>query len=157
MASPLAPFANARILWTAPGVRSSGLEGYKLQPGQAYLIEAFLKRWNTNAKLLERFNLPAVGGFEAYFGGYVLRYAEVTPEEAEDFVNVDLSGLTWDDSMLLPAGLKRDAAAKLYIPGLNVLDVRFSDKAGQFGTAGIGSIIRGVLGDEIFLDGGQVG
>ena len=157
MPSPLAPFANARILWTAPGVRSSGREGYKLLPGQAYLIEAFLKRWNTNAKVLERFELPAIQSLEAYFGGYVVRYAELTPEQAESFSSVDASSLTWDDSMLLPSGVKRDAKGQLFIRGMDTLTVRFADTAGKFGHDGIGSILRGVLGDTIFLDGGQVG
>ena len=65
--------------------------------------------------------------------------------------------LTWNDSKLLPAGVRRDAKADLYIAGLDILTVRVADKAGEFGHDGIGSIIRGVLGDSIFLDGGQVG
>lgn len=157
MASPLAPFANARLLWTAKGSRSSGRDGYKVTPGQAYLIQAFLKRESTPYKLTKRMQLPAVNGMKAQFAGYSISFAEVTAEQAENFATIDLSTLTFDESMLLPEGVKRDDTAKLFIPGLETLDVRFSDKATVFGDEGIGGIIRGVLGDQIFLEGGQQG
>ena len=58
MSSPLSSFANARILWLAPGSRSSGREGYKLSPGQPHLIEAFIKRRTTPSQLADRYGLP---------------------------------------------------------------------------------------------------
>lgn len=157
MSSPLSSFANARILWLAPGSRSSGREGYKLSPGQPHLIEAFIKRRTTPSQLADRYGLPAVNGQPMQFSGYVIRFAQITPEQAEQFDTLELSSLEWDDSMLLPSGVRRDAKAKLFIQGLEKVEVRFTDKASTYGEEGIGAILRGVLGDQVFLEGGQLG
>ena len=156
MTSPLAQFANARILYTAPGARSSGRDGFKVAEGQAYLIQAFLKRRDLPALLDDRMRLPAVNGMPIEFEGYVISYALLTPLQADDFDTIDLATLSFDTSAHLPPEVRRDARAKLHIPGMDPMDVRFTDKAGKFGTEGIGGIIRGVLGDPLFLEGGAL-
>lgn len=157
MASPLAQFENARILWVKPGVRTSGRDGFKTQPGQAYLITAFLKRRATNEMMSARLGIPAAGGLPYEFKGYVLRWAELAANQVDDYQVIDLSTLTWDDSALLPANVDRDQRAKLFMPGQGEIEIRFTDRDGSYGTGGIGTIIRDVLGDPLYLVGGQVG
>lgn len=157
MASPLASFANARICWTAPGVRTSGRDGFVVTPGQSYLIQAFLKRRGLPGLGDDQLNLPAINGGVIEFTGYTISYAPISNEQAAAFSTLDISTLTFDTSALLPAGVHRDDTGKLYIAGLGVLEAHFLDKAGKFGELGIGEITRGVLGDPLYLTGGIVG
>lgn len=157
MKSPLANFENARILWMQPGARSSGRDGFKTAPGQAYLIMAFLKRRATKEMMTERLDIPAATGQPYEFMGYTLRYAPLTASEATDYQTISLDGLTWDESALLPPGIRTDSRVKLYLQGQGEIEARLSDKDGTYGQAGIGAIIRDVLGDPLYLLGGQVG
>ena len=157
MTSPLTQFANARILFKAPGARTSGRDGFKVAEGQAYLIQAFLKRRSTPELLDDRLGLPAINGMPLEWAGYVISFAPISSAEADVFDSIDLASLTFDKSMVLPPGVRRDSKGTLFVPGHELIEVRFTDKAGKFGTEGIGGIIRGVLGDSLFLEGGQVG
>lgn len=157
MASPLSQFENARILWCAPGARTSGREGFTVTPGDAYLIRAFLKRRATSEMLSERLGLPAVNGQPLEFKGYCVRYAVLAESEIPNFSTIDLSTLTWDESALLPPGIKTDSKIKMYMAGHNQIEARFSDKDGSYGQEGIGAITREILGDAIYLVGGQIG
>lgn len=153
MASPLAPFVNARILWHAPGVRTSGREGFKVSKGQAYLIQAFLKQGG--ADNANRLDLPAIGGESRVFSGYVISYAPVDQVIADGFADADISGLTFDTSALLPSGVAHDSRAELYVDGFGEITARFAVITNAYGKDGIGQIITDVLGDRIVLDGGQ--
>jgi len=157
MTSPLGQFENARILWCAPGARTSGREGFTVTPGDAYLIRAFLKRRATAEMITKRLGVPAVNGEPLEFKGYCVRYAVLPASEVPNFETVDLLTLTWDETALLPPGVKTDAKVKLYLPGHNLIDARFSDKDGSYGQEGIGAITRGILGDAIYLEGGAIG
>ena len=157
MTSPLTQFANARLLFRGAGTRLSGRDGFACTEGQAYLIQAFLKRRSTPGILDDRFDLPAVNGMPLQWQGYTVSYAPITSAQADVFDSIDLGSLVFDTSAQLPAEVRRDSRAKLSIAGLEVIDVRFADTAGKFGADGIGSILQGVLGDPLFLDGGQTG
>tara|TARA_Y100000287_G_scaffold5600_1_gene4551 strand:+ start:3109 stop:3582 length:474 start_codon:yes stop_codon:yes gene_type:complete len=157
MTSPLSQFENARILWTAPGVRSSGRDGFKVTEGDAYLITAFLKRRSTPDTLNDRLGLPAVGGMPLEFQGYCLRWSQLTSTQKNAWESIDLEGLAFNTSATLPADLPRDARARLSISGLGVMEVQFSDKDGSYGHEGIGAITRGILGDKLYLEAQQVG
>lgn len=157
MTSPLADLANARILWQANGGRSSGRDGFKRTGGDYYLIRAFLKRANTLAQYKDGLDLPAVGGQQQTFKGYCVSFAQITEQQAQDFAQLDVSALTFDTTATLPPGITRHVSAKLSFPGMGIVDVRFADKEGTYGEEGIGAILRGVIGDSIILDGGQVG
>lgn len=157
MSSPLAQFENARILWLAPGVRTGGRDGFTTTPGDAYLIRAFLKRRASPALLTDRLGLPAVNGEPLEFQGYCIRHSILEASQIPNFQTVDLSALEWDDTALLPNGIKRDAKVKLFMAGLGNVEARFSDKDGSYGREGIGAITREILGDAIYLEGGQVG
>lgn len=157
MSSPLTQFANARILFKAPGTRTTGRDGFKVSEGQAYLIQAFLKRRALPEVLNDRLGLPAINGMPLQWQGYVISFAPISSAEADVFDSIDLAGLSFDDSMMLPTEVRRDSKGALYVPGHELIEVRFTDKAGKFGTEGIGGIIRGVLGDSLFLEGGQIG
>ena len=154
MTSPLAQFENARILWCAPGARTSGREGFTVALGDAYLIRAFLKR---KPAYVDRLGLPAVNGAPLEFQGYCVRYAVLPQAEVPNFATVDLSTLTWNETALLPPGVNKDAKVKMHMPGHNEIEARFSDKDGTYGQEGIGSIVRGILGDAIYLEGGSIG
>ena len=117
MASPLAAFANARICWTAQGTRTSGRDGFVVTPGQSYLIQAFLKRRNLPSLLDDRLNLPAINGAEIEFTGYTISYAPITTEEADSFSTMDISGLTFDTTALLPSGVHLDDEGQGLHPG----------------------------------------
>jgi len=127
-----------------------------MQPGQAYLIQAFLKRKATASQLADRYQLPVIDALEAKFGGYVISWAEIDAADAPSFETLDLSTLTFDESSLLPPGVRRDGDAKLFMAGIGTIDVKFKDITSAFGHEGIGETIRGVLGDSIYLEGGQV-
>lgn len=157
MTSPLSQFANARILFKKSGTRLSGRDGYTRPEGQAFLVQAFLKRRHIPGVLDDRLGLPAINGLPLEWAGYTISYAELTSAQADVFDQIDLSGLTFDTSTHLPPGVRRDSPCTLYVPGLELMSMRFSDTAGKFGQDGIGEIIRGVLGDPIYLDGGQIG
>ena len=157
MSSPLTQFSNARILFKAPGARTTGRDGFKVTEGQAYLIQAFLKRRALPGLLDDRLGLPAVNGMPLQWEGYVISFAPISSAEADVFDSIDLAGLSFDDSMILPTEVRRDSRGTLCVPGHELIEVRFTDKAGKFGTEGIGGIIRGVLGDSLFLEGGQIG
>lgn len=157
MASPLAAFANARICWTAQGTRSSGRDGFVVTAGQSYLITAFLKRRNLPSLLDDRLNLPAINGTEVEFTGYTISYAPIDAAEVDTFSTMDISGLAFNNTALLPPGVHLNDRARVFIQGLGVVEVRIADKAGKFGELGIGEITRGVLGDPLYLIGGMVG
>ena len=78
MTSPLSHLANARILFVAPGARGSGRDGFKVSEGQAYLIQAFLKRRTLPGILDDRLELPAVNGMPLEWAGYTISYAPIS-------------------------------------------------------------------------------
>lgn len=157
MTSPLAQFENARILWCSPGVRTSGRDGFAITPGDAYIIRAFLKRRATDTMLTDRLGVPAVNGQPLEFKGYCVRYAVLPAAEVPNFSTVDLSTLTWNETALLPPGVKADTKVKMHMQGHNQIEARFSDKDGSYGQEGIGAITRAILGDAIYLEGGTIG
>lgn len=157
MASPLRQFENARILWQARGNRSSGRDGFEIAKGDAYLMRAFLKRRATNTMITDRLSLPAVNGQPLEFKGYCVRFAVLPADQIDSFTTIDLNTLTWDETALLPPGVKTDDRVKLYMPGYEMIDARFSNKEEGYGQEGIGALIRDVLGDPIYLEGGKVG
>ena len=127
-----------------------------MSEGQAYLIQAFLSAGHCLGFLTTDWSCPQLT--ECHWSGLAtISYAPISSAEADVFDTLDLDSLTFDTSALLPAEVRRDSRGKLFIPGLEVIDIRFTDKAGKFGTAGIGSILQGVLGDPLFLEGGQIG
>lgn len=156
--SPLAPFANCRILWYGASTRTSGRDGMKLVPGQAYLIRAFLRRIGREYRMEKSLGLPAVEGLPMPFHGYCTAYAPITNEQAAEYRTIDLLTITgWDYSAFLPPGVEQNAQAKLSIPGTGELDIRFLMRSGRYGSEGIGEIIRNALGDELYIDGGMLG
>ncbi len=155
MTSPLTAFTNAKILFSAPGARSSGRDGFKQLPGQSYLIKAFIKRGAKD--VADRLQLPAVEGAPMEFHGYCISHAPITSAQLDDFPSVDETGLAFDTSMILPPEVSRDSRGKLFVSGLGLIDVRFVAIAGDYGNEGVGEIVRGALGDSIHLEGGQVG
>lgn len=156
MTSPLAQFANASILWTSGGTRLGGADGYSRTAGQSYLIRAFIKSYEAQKVIADRLGLPGIGGEGQLFEGYVVSYAEVTPQEVGSFESLDLSTLTFDETAQRPPNLATGAKAKLYIEGRGKVDATFVEVTNAYGHQGIGGIVRDILGDRIVLDGGQV-
>lgn len=155
MSSPLATFSNARILYVSPGARTSGRDGFKELPGQAYLIKCFLKRGPKGDT--DKLALPAVDGLLMEFHGYSISFAPVTTEQAANFSTVDENNLAFDSSANLPGEIVRDARGKLFVSGLGIIDIRFVNITSDYGDDGIGETIKAVLGSTIHLEGGQVG
>jgi hypothetical protein len=158
MTSPLLPFANARILWAAPGGRTSGREGLKVIAGQAYLMRVFVKRIGMQSRLNDGMGIPALDGAEYPFEGYCCAYTQLDATQAVDWKTIDVQdpGLTWDETGKLPTGIEMDSKASLDFPSAGEIEVRFVMKAGRYGAEGIGLIVSDAVGDQFFLKGGAL-
>lgn len=153
MATPFARFANARILWAAPGARSDGRAGYAVQPGQAYLLTAFLKRTEEPHIL----DLPALAGASMALSGYLTGFAELAPQQIADWRTIALSGLTVNATGLRPAELERNSKGAAMIAGLGEMEVRVASIGPAYGDDGIGALLRSRTGDPLVLAAGQIG
>ncbi len=156
--SPLLPFANGRILWYAPGGRTSGRDGLKIVDGQPYLINVFVKRIGIERRLEQALDIPALHGAKYPFEGYCVAFAALPPSLVADWKTVPLDDplLTWDYSALLPPGVESDAQALLEFPSAGEITVRFIMKGGRYGFEGIGAIVRANIGDQFYLKGGAI-
>ena len=153
MATPLATLANARIYWEAPGTRSTGRDGYAVQPGQAYLLRAFLERKSDPQTL----SLPALAGAEFALKGYLINYAPLTTILAPTWETIGPSTLTLVETGLAPTNLRRSEKVQVLINGMGRMDAKVVFIGTAYGNDGIGAIIRDKLGDPILLAAGQIG
>lgn len=145
MTTPLSQFANARMLFTAPGQRGDASTGYKVGPGSQYVIEAFLKQGSAveKAKVKEVIDL-SIG--QDWYAGYIIGYCELP--EGENWLTIDpRQEESYNATGLRPPGLRFDSKVSLSLPPRKSDNARILEQTGAFGDAGIGNIIRSVLGD----------
>ena len=150
MATPLAQFSNARILWTAPGGRGGPETGFKELPGQQYLITGFLKQVTPN-KRGEFKDMIDLRISTEIFQGYITGFLPMP--EGEDWVtyayasdpNLDLSGYR-PEGFNAPLDTLDIALSGRVFPSAELLD-----SAGVFFDEGIGSIVRDVIGDRLIV------
>ena len=150
MASPLAQFTNARLLIETAGARGGPETGYKRTPGQKIVVSLFLKQI-TGDKQRSLFNQIETASIATDFlQGYIVSHA-VLPENI-DWENYDLSTGTEDTTGLRPDALYKGARAAAVKFGNRISETaEIIETAGAFDDAGIGAIVRGVLGDRLVL------
>lgn len=149
MATPLAQFSNARVLWTAPGGRGGPEVGYKELPGQAYLITAFLKQVTANKRGTFKDVIDLRISTEI-FQGYVTGWLPLP--EGEDWVTYPVaSDSSLDATGLRPPGLDAAAPADVAFGGRVFPSAEILDAAGVFFDDGIGGIVREVIGDRLII------
>lgn len=150
MTSPLAAFANARLLLETPGARGGPENGYKRAPGQQVVVEVFLKQLSPEAGTAYR-QLVASSVANDFLSGYVVAYAPV-PAGA-DWRTIELASAAGVEATgLRPAALRKG----LKLAGL-VFGSRFTaaaeviEAAGAYDDHGIGGIVRSIIGDRIVI------
>lgn len=149
MATPLAQFSNARILWRAPGGRGGAETGYKILPGTPYLITAFLKQVTGNTKTSFKDVIDLRISTEIY-SGYITGYVELP--DGEDWVTYPVAsdpGL--DGTGFRPDGFKAPDEIDIAFGGRVFPNAEILDAAGVFYDLGIGKIVRDVIGDRLIV------
>jgi hypothetical protein len=166
MATPFLAYENAAILWEAPGARLGGRDGFRVTSGQAYLIGAFLKREGHPGEVGDRGPgsafFPGIGGAVSTLSGYVTRYAAVSAEalaDASPWWSLDWPDLSAvaDLSGHAPEGFGRDATGRVYVPGIAEGAATVASVGSDYGSSGIGDLLRDRTGDPIRLHLGEVG
>jgi len=154
MASPLLPYANARVLVTAEGVVSKVNGRFVATVGQKYLVKCFMKRAqytgvsSGSKKLplesqLDGAMMPGASGDSFYYRGYALESAAVDP----DFMLGDAeTGLTWAPITDQPAYLPAGATVELGFGNEKPLAGRVERSDGIFGGQGIDEILYSEIG-----------
>lgn len=165
MASPLLPYANAKVLVAAEGAVSIVNGRFEAAAGQKYYVNCFMKRSQYSGvssgskKLplesqLDGEMMPGASGDSFYYRGYALQVAAV----ASDFEFGDSEvGLVWSDvqaqqGYLLPG---TEVEFKFGDSGAMLGTVERSD--GIFGGQGIDEIIYSEIGGvELQITGGEI-
>lgn len=149
MATPFAPYANLRILWTPPGTIADFRSGVPAG-GTPIIIDAFGKSQGASDK-----ELPGIAIGNVVYTGYITRWLEL-PEDASWLDNDE--EWEWTDDGTRPDGLLPGASGKAFLGDLSSLPevisgaergvLTFSEIGQNYGVGGIGSIIRGEIGDK---------
>lgn len=166
MASPLLPYANARVLTTTEGAVTQVNGRFVAAEGQTYLTKCFMKRAqytgvsSGSKKLplesqLDGRMMPGASGDSFYYRGYALQYAAVAsdydPETGDEslltFVNVTDS-LPW-----LYAGRE----VQFYFGDEKPMTGTVERSTGIFGGQGIDEILyKEIGGVQLQITGGEV-
>ena len=159
MASPLAGFSNARLLWPQPAAAPANFrQGPAAVSTTSVVIELFL---GASDKARPTVNPPSdgrqtvVNPMERMVRGWVVRYATVP--SGQDWLAAG-SGWSWTATGLLPSSFAPSSTQDLrcywgplppsLITGrLCILNV--AQVGGDHGTGGIGAIIQAAAGDSL--------
>jgi len=165
MASPLLPYANAKVLVTAEGTVSIVNGRLQASAGQKYYLNCYMKRAQYSGvssgskKLplesqLDGEMLPGASGDSFYYRGYALQTA---PVPAEFQIGDDDSGLTWNDVQAQEAYLLPGTVVEFKLGTQGSMSGRIERSNGVFGGQGIDEIIyRGIGGVELQITGSEV-
>ena len=155
MATPLAPYANLRMLIPQPVAPADFRSGVPAADG-SWVIEAFAKAVSPNA---QAGSLPSVDPMRLLLEGYITAWA-VLPEDTIWLAAG--SAFTWDTTGLAPAGLLPGAGGRGILTRLSALptltqpaqqgEVTITGLAEPFGVGGIGDLVRSELGDKIRVE-----
>lgn len=159
MASPLANFSNARLLWPQPAAAPANFrQGPAAVATTPIAIELFLSGSDQARPTVN----PAIEGRQTVVNpqernvrGWVVRYATVPT--GQDWLSAG-SGWSWTATARLPAGFDVSDTQDLRcywgplppntsIGRLCVLNIR--QVGGDHGTGGIGAIIQAAAGDSL--------
>lgn len=149
MASPLEQFTNARLLYEAPGAQGGPEVGFAYQPGQRYLVLAFLKQKNP-AERSNYANLRDMSISTDIYGGYVTGFLPLGV--GDDWETVDVAGRPdLDLTALRPPGLAGGVNVTLLLGDRRSSAAEVMDSESKFGDLGIGAILRDVIGDRLVV------
>lgn len=166
MASPLLPYANARVLTTAEGTVS--VVNGRLTPAasQTYLVLCFMKRIQYSGvssgskkvpleSQLEGRMMPGASGDSFYYRGYALQYAPVAADydpETGDESLIPWSQVT-DSLPFLYTGLE----VQFYFGDEKPMLGRIERSTGIFGGQGIDEIVyKEIGGVQLQITGGEL-
>ena len=159
MASPVASFANARLLWLQPSAAPANFrQGPAAVATTAMVVELFLSgtdQARSTVKPTSEGRQTVVNPQERSVRGWVVRYATVPT--GQDWLSTG-SGWSWTATARLPAGFDVSDTQDLRcywgpLPPspttgrLCVLNVH--QVGGDHGTGGIGAIIQSAAGDQL--------
>ena len=149
MATPLAEFANARILVTGPGEPGTPENGFKATPGDSYVVVAFLKQVSPNKRSSYEGKV-SLKLAEDILEGYIVGTAELP--DGEDWRTWDLTTATdYDPSGQRIPALVPAATCELTFGHRSTPNAEVMETAGVFDDLGIGAIIRDTLGDRLVM------
>lgn len=165
MASPLLPYANAKVLVTAEGAVSLVGGRFQAAAGQKYYLNCFMKRAQYSGvssgskrlpleSQLDGEMLPGASGDSFYYRGYALQAAPV----AADFeLGDDDSGVTWTDVQTQKAYLLPGTVVEFQFGTEAPMTGRIERSNGVFGGEGIDEILYSEIGGvELQITGGQI-
>lgn len=149
MASPLAQFENARLLWEAPGGRSGPEEGYQVLPGQRWLITAFLKQVTAGNRSAYKDVIDlsiATDVFEGYITG------AMPLQDGQDWKTYEYAAdSSFDTTATRPQGFEPPQTVEMQLGHRYTPRGELMNTASRYDDLGIGTIIRDVLGDRLIL------
>ena len=149
MATPLAQFENARILWNKPYRRGGPESGFKQLETQDFLILGFLKQ-KSRSELAAWSGLHDIKTSTDVLSGYMTGAAMVPEGEDWRTWNPRLAD-DWDPTGFRAPGMEPPQPVQVQMGHRLARVGQLVDTAGRYDDQGIGEIIRDVLGDRITL------
>ncbi len=150
MATPLAAYANARLLIELPGSRGGPETGYRRTTGEQVVVLAFLKQASAEARA--QFQQLTNASIAAdLLQGYAVAHAPL-PEGAE-WSALDVAAAPGaDTSGSRPAQVRKGARLAGVQFGARVSEVaELVEFASAYDDLGIGAIVRQVIGDRLVV------
>lgn len=166
MASPLLPYVNSRVLVIAEQVPTLEFGRIVSEPGQGYLVKAFMKRAQYSGvssgskkipleSQLDGRMLPGVSGDQFYYRGYALQYALVS--NTFDLATGSESGLSFTTITGQTEWLLPGKEALFRFGNDPILRAQVERSSGIFGGQGIDGIIYKEIGGlELQLTGNEI-
>lgn len=149
MATPLAQFENARILWNRPYRRGGPETGFKQLETEDWLVMAFLKQ-KSRSEISTWAPLHDIKTSTDVLSGYMTGSAKVP--EGEDWRVWDpRTAEDWDPTGFRPLGMEPPNPVEVQMGHRYGKVGQLVDTAGRYDDLGIGQIIRDVLGDRLNL------
>ena len=167
MASPLLPYANARVLVPNQGAVSLVNGRWVEAAGNSYLVKCFLKRIqysgvSSGSKLipipsqLDGEMMPGASGDSFYYRGYALEWVEVP--SAWDLETSDESALVWAQVTTQYDWLVTGTECQFRLGQDPIMPTaKIQRSSGVFGGEGIDQILYQQIGGvELQLTGGEL-
>lgn len=149
MATPLAPFINARIEFLAAGGRGGPEVGFRELPGQKYLVTAFLRQDTAKWRSPYVNNIDQKAA-EDYWVGYIVGFVPLP--DLSNYETYPYEGdPNYDDSGKRPPGFVGPEEIELTIGSSKFNSAQLLNTHGKYGDLGIGGIIRDVIGDRLII------
>ena len=166
MASPLLPYANARVIAAVEGTPTIIDGRFVAGAGVNHLFKCFMKRAQYSGvssgskrlplqSQLDGRMMPGASGDSFYYRGYALQYA-VVPADFDPATDSE-AGLTWIDVTGQPEALYDGREVAFYFGDDKPMTSRVERSSGIFGGQGIDEIIyKEIGGVQLQLTGGEL-